>query len=113
VTECIFCRIANGEIAARLVAADDHVVAFHDLAPQAPTHVLVVPRRHVASLATADGADCDLLGRLLDTARRLADELGLAGGFRVVVNCGADAGQSVSHLHVHLLGGRAFGWPPG
>jgi histidine triad (HIT) family protein len=113
VSDCIFCRIAQGEIPAKLLAADDHVVAFHDLSPKAPTHVLIIPRRHIASLAVTDEADRDLLGRLLDAARRLATELGLADGFRVVINSGADAGQTVFHLHVHLLGGRAFGWPPG
>jgi histidine triad (HIT) family protein len=113
VSDCIFCRIADGEIPARQVASDDHLVAFHDVAPKAPTHVLIIPRRHVASLADAGADDRELLGRLLDAARRLAGELGLADGFRVVINSGADAGQTVFHLHVHLLGGRAFGWPPG
>lgn len=112
-SDCIFCRIAEGEIPADRLVADDQVVAFHDLSPQAPTHVLIIPRRHVASLAAADEGDRELLGRLLDAARRLAAELGLADGFRVVINSGADAGQTVFHLHVHLLGGRAFGWPPG
>lgn len=112
-SDCVFCRIARGEIPADRLVADDQVVAFHDLSPQAPTHVLIIPRRHVASLAAADEGDRELLGRLLDTARRLAAELGLSDGFRVVINSGADAGQTVFHLHVHLLGGRAFGWPPG
>jgi histidine triad (HIT) family protein len=112
VSDCLFCRIAAGEIPARIVHADEHVVAFHDVAPQAPTHVLVVPRRHLPSLAAAEAGDAPLLGRLLDACAAVARQLGLAS-YRVVVNNGEGAGQSVLHLHLHVLGGRGFTWPPG
>jgi histidine triad (HIT) family protein len=111
--DCIFCRIVRGEIPARLLFSDDSLVAFHDVAPQAPVHVLLVPRRHVPSLAASGADEPALLGALVARAARLAAELGLAGGYRLVVNCGEDGGQSVGHLHLHLLGGRAMGWPPG
>jgi histidine triad (HIT) family protein len=112
-SDCIFCRIAAGEIPARIEYSDDHVVAFHDLAPKAPTHVLVIPRRHLATLAESKAEDAQLLGHLMATTVELARKLALDDGFRVVVNNGAAAGQSVFHLHVHLLGGRSFAWPPG
>ena len=112
-SDCVFCRIAQGEIPARYVHQDDDLVAFHDLAPQAPVHVLLIPRRHLASLADCGDADGALVGRLALVAARLARELGLAGGWRLVANTGADGGQSVGHLHFHLLGGRRLGWPPG
>jgi histidine triad (HIT) family protein len=111
-SECIFCKIVSGDIPATIVHRDDEVVAFKDAHPQAPVHVLIVPRRHVASLNDA-GADERLLGRLLLVARDLAAASGIGEGYRVVNNCGASAGQSVFHLHVHLLGGRAMRWPPG
>jgi len=111
-SECIFCRIAAGEIPARIVHADEDVVAFHDLAPQAPTHILVIPKRHVASAAETTPEDAPLLGRVVATACELARRMEL-DGFRLVVNSGASAGQSVYHLHLHLLGGRRFTWPPG
>ena len=111
--DCIFCRIADGEIPARVVFADDQVVAFHDVAPKAPTHVLVIPRRHIATLYDAGADDAALLGRLNQTAIEVARELGLRDGFRLVFNCGEHAGRSVFHLHLHLLGGRDFAWPPG
>jgi histidine triad (HIT) family protein len=95
------------------VHQDEQVLAFHDLSPAAPTHLLVIPRRHLASLADVGPEDAELLGRLVAVAAELARERQLAGGFRVVLNAGPDAGQSVDHLHLHLLGGRAFSWPPG
>jgi histidine triad (HIT) family protein len=111
---CVFCRIAAGEIPARVLLTDDEVVVFHDVAPRAPTHLLVIPRRHVASLATATPYDAALLGRLMLAAAEAARVAGLAeSGFRVVTNTGAGAGQSVFHLHLHVLGGRPLGWPPG
>jgi histidine triad (HIT) family protein len=114
VSDCVLCRIASGEIPARLVHSDDEIVAFHDLAPQAPTHVLVVPRKHIATLLETTPEDVALLGRLqavaVDIARRLELD---RGGFRLVTNCLEGAGQSVFHLHLHLLGGRRFNWPPG
>jgi histidine triad (HIT) family protein len=111
---CIFCRIAAGQTRANLIFADDDVVAFHDLAPQAPTHALVIPRRHIASLAAATPADREVLGTLLLAAAEVARRCGIVdGGYRVVTNCGPGAGQSVFHVHLHVLGGRHLGWPPG
>lgn len=111
---CIFCRIAAGEIPANKVHEDDEVVAFRDLNPQAPTHVLIIPRRHVASLAAAGEADQALLGRLMLAARTIAQREGIANdGYRVVTNSGELGGQSVFHIHLHLLGGRPMTWPPG
>lgn len=109
----IFQKIADKEIPAKLIHEDEFCVAFHDISPQAPTHVLVVPRRHLARLTETSAADQALLGHLLLTAAKLARDLNLAKGFRIVVNNGPDGGESVPHLHVHLLGGRALGWPPG
>lgn len=110
---CIFCRIAAGEIPSKQVHADDEIVAFHDLSPQAPVHVLVIPRKHISSLDDAGAEDRALLGRILLTIRELATQLDIGGAYRVVNNCGAPAGQSVFHVHFHLLGGRPMGWPPG
>ncbi len=111
--ECLFCRIVAGEIPATLVHEGDDVLAFRDIDPKAPTHVLVIPRRHIASLDHVGDGDRDLLGRLLLVARDVARAEGLEGGWRVVANVGPDGGQSVDHLHVHVLGGRSLGWPPG
>jgi histidine triad (HIT) family protein len=111
--DTIFGRIVRGEIPARIVHDDDRCLAFHDVAPQAPVHVLVIPKQPLASLAEASEADADLLGHLVLVATQVARTLGLTTGYRLVVNCGRDGGQSVDHLHVHLLGGRQLGWPPG
>jgi histidine triad (HIT) family protein len=109
---CIFCRIVAGRIPATVVAANEHAVAFRDLHPRAPVHVLVVPRRHVVSLDAAE--DTAELGPLLALAADVARREGVADtGYRVVTNVGADGGQTVGHLHLHVLGGRAMGWPPG
>lgn len=111
---CIFCRIAAGEIPAKLVLENEHVVAFHDLSPHAPTHVLVIPRRHIVNVGSSEPGDGELLGQVLLACRAVAEKLGVAeGGFRVVLNTNADAGQSVDHLHAHVLGGRHLSWPPG
>ena len=111
---CLFCEIAAGRIPSRQAFSDDTLVAFHDINPQAPTHLLLIPRRHVGSLADLTAADGGLLERLAMTAARLARELGLeAAGYRLVINCGEAAGQTVPHLHLHLLAGRRLGWPPG
>jgi len=111
---CIFCEIVEGRRPSRTVYADDQVVAFHDVRPQAPVHVLVVPRHHVTSLLDLEPGDDGVLGAIVRKARDLARELGLGErGFRLVMNCGDDAGYSVYHIHLHLLGGRALGWPPG
>jgi len=110
---CIFCRIAAKEIPSGIVYEDDAIVAFRDLSPQAPTHVLVIPRRHVASLDGMDASDAGLLGAMMMAAKSIAAASGLTGGYRIVTNCGVDAGQSVQHVHLHLLGGRPMAWPPG
>jgi len=112
VSDCLFCKIAAGEIPAEIVKRTDTFVAFRDINPQAPTHVLVIPTYHVATLN--DAKDPGLLGRMLAFARDLARELGIAErGYRVVVNTNPDGGQTVFHLHVHVLGGRVMTWPPG
>jgi len=112
VSDTLFGKIARGELQADVVYEDDRAVAFRDIAPQAPTHVLVIPRKPIARLSESEDADEALLGHLLGVARRVARQEGLAD-FRLVVNDGAGAGQSVFHLHVHVLGGRPFRWPPG
>ena len=110
--DCLFCRIVRKEIPAKLVAEDEHCVAFRDINPQAPVHLLVIPREHVPSLEETD--DPALVGRLALLAAELAQKEGIAeSGYRMVVNTNADAGQTVFHVHLHLLGGRPMGWPPG
>jgi histidine triad (HIT) family protein len=109
----IFTKILQREIPAKIVYEDDHCLAFHDISPQAPVHVLVIPKREITGLSAIGPADAPLLGHLLTVVSRLAADLGLADGYRVVVNNGADGGQSVDHLHFHLLGGRKLTWPPG
>lgn len=109
---CLFCRIVRGEIPAALVWEDGHSLGFRDVDPKAPVHVLVIPKRHIASLNSAD--DPATLGRLMLAAREIAEAEGIAeAGYRTVINTGPDAGQSVQHLHVHVMGGRALSWPPG
>lgn len=111
---CLFCRIASGEVPAERVLEDDQLIAFRDVAPQAPVHVLLIPRHHVASALDLDEDDGDLLGRLFAAAARIARQEGVAeDGYRIVTNVGPAAGQSVPHLHLHLLGGRRLAWPPG
>ncbi len=111
---CLFCKIANGEIDADIVYEDVDVVAFRDIHPQAKHHILVIPRRHIATVNDAEEQDAELLGKLLLTARRLARELGVAeDGYRLVMNCNRDGGQTVFHIHLHLLAGRQLHWPPG
>lgn len=111
---CLFCRIVSGEISAKKVFEDDHVVAFHDINPQAPTHVLVIPRKHIASLDTLDEDEAPIVGLTIHRTAQIARDLHLEGdGYRVVANVGDAAGQTVFHIHFHLLGGRNFGWPPG
>ena len=111
-SDCLFCRIVRGEIPATIVAQDDASVAFRDIAPKAPTHILVVPREHIATLD--DARDAAVLGRVMLMAAEVARREGIvAGGYRTVINTNAGAGQTVFHLHVHVLGGRALTWPPG
>jgi histidine triad (HIT) family protein len=113
VTECLFCRIATGEIPAQFVYEDDAVVAFQDVNPQAPVHVLVIPRKHVPTL-TAAADDPELVARVVAAAAVVAAQQGIEeSGYRTVVNTGPDAQQSVQHLHLHVIGGRPLGWPPG
>lgn len=109
----IFQRIIDKEIPARIIYEDNRCLAFHDVAPQAPTHVLVIPKQPIASLAELADQDAELVAHMLLVIRDLAKQLGLDRGYRVVVNCGRDGGQSVDHLHFHLLGGRPLTWPPG
>ncbi len=111
-SDCIFCRIAQGKAEARIVYQDEEVTAFHDLNPRAPVHVLIIPNRHIASVAEAGVEDEPVLGKLFTVACRAAEELGVTD-YRLVINNGPQAGQSVFHLHVHLLGGRRMSWPPG
>lgn len=112
--DCLFCKMAAGTIKPDIVYEDDLVLAFRDIAPQAPVHVLLIPKRHVANLDAAGGEDAALLAHLLLTARRVARELAVAdNGYRLVNNCNRDGGQTVYHLHFHLLAGRALHWPPG
>jgi histidine triad (HIT) family protein len=109
----IFQQIIDGEIAADIVHEDDRCLAFRDIAPQAPVHVLVIPRKPIVSLAHLEDEDEALVGHLMLVARKVARDLGLENGFRTVINSGEDGGQSVDHLHVHVLGGRGLAWPPG
>ncbi len=111
--DCLFCRIAAGEIPVTRLYDDADAMAFADIHPQAPVHVLVIPKRHIASHAATLPADAALLGKLLGAAGEVARAQGLEGGYRLVVNTGADGGQTVEHLHIHVLGGRRLGWPPG
>ena len=113
-TDCLFCRIVAGDLPSTKVHEDDHVLAIRDIAPASPTHILVLPKRHIASALDLSDADAPLVGRMLAVAADLARSEGIAdAGYRLVSNVGAWGGQSVDHLHIHLMGGRAFAWPPG
>ena len=113
-SDCIFCKIAKGEIPSKKVFEDDELLAFHDLNPQAPVHFLVIPKKHIPNIMECEEQDSALLGRLLFKAQALAKELGCEkNGARFVYNCKSDAGQTVSHIHLHVLGGRRLSWPPG
>jgi histidine triad (HIT) family protein len=112
--DCLFCRIVAGDIPSTKVDEDDAILAIRDINPQAPTHILIMPRAHIASAQDLRATDADLLGRIFAMSADLADREGIVTtGYRVVTNVGRDAGQSVDHLHFHLLGGRRFSWPPG
>ena len=111
---CLFCRIVAGDIPADMVYENDEVIAFRDINPQAPFHALVVPRRHIATINDIEASDCELAGKLFLAAGAIAEQEGFAEpGFRTVMNCNAGAGQTVFHIHLHLLAGRGLGWPPG
>jgi len=111
--DCLFCKIAAGEIPAQKVYEDDKVLAFHDVDPKAPVHLLIIPKAHIGSVAEIDGDSAELAGHLIAVTAKIAGQLGLDDGFRVVTNCGRDGGQTVGHLHFHLLAGRQLSWPPG
>jgi len=112
-SDCLFCNIASGAIPVTRLYEDEQVLAFPDINPQAPVHILIIPRQHFASLAHTAPEDTGLLGYLLAAAAEIARQQNLAKGYRLVINTGSDGGQTVEHLHVHLLGGRHLGWPPG
>ncbi|NBD32444.1 MAG: HIT domain-containing protein [Cyanobacteria bacterium] len=112
-SDTIFSKIINREISADIVYEDDRAIAFKDINPQAPTHILVVPKKPIPQLAVSATADQDLLGHLLLTVKQVAADAGLGNGYRVVINNGTDGGQTVDHLHLHILGGRPMTWPPG
>ena len=113
-SECLFCKMVNGDIQPYVVYEDDDVLAFRDVNPQAPLHVLVIPKKHIATINDLEPGDAELTGRLFLAARRIAEQEGLdARGYRTVMNCNAEAGQSVYHLHLHVLAGRPMNWPPG
>ena len=112
-SDCIFCKIVDGKIPANIVTQDDRAVAFRDLNPQAPTHVLIIPKKHIASLDVLDDTDAAIVGHLHVVAKQIAKAEGLTDGWRTVFNVGKHAGQTVFHIHLHLLGGRPLGWPPG
>jgi histidine triad (HIT) family protein len=111
--DCLFCRIVAGDIPARKVYEDEHTFAFEDIDPKAPTHILVVPKKHIRGLKEVTSEDAEIVGRCHLTAAQVARERGIENGYRTVLNVGPGAGQSVFHLHVHLLGGRDLKWPPG
>ncbi len=110
---CLFCRIAAGEIPANKVFEDDKVVAFYDIDPQAPMHIVVIPREHIGSMSEVNVNNAALIGYIFQVIAEITKDKAFAGGYRVVSNCGADAGQSVEHIHFHLLAGRGLAWPPG
>lgn len=112
--DCLFCKIAAGQIPAKVVYQDDQLLAFEDISPRAPHHLLIIPQKHIATLNDIHDEDCELLGRMVQTASQLAKQLNIhEDGYRIVSNCNAGAGQTVFHIHLHLLGGRSLTWPPG
>ena len=110
---CIFCKIANGEIPSKKAYEDDQILAFYDLDPQAPVHILLIPKNHISSANELTEENSKVVSHIFVVAAKLAKELGLEKGYRIVNNCGEDGGQTVQHLHFHLLGGRSMKWPPG
>ena len=111
--DCLFCSIVSGDIPSNKVYEDDAVVVFHDIGKKAPVHVLIVPKKHIVSVAQTDEADMGIFTHIMRVAKKVASDLGLKNGYRIVVNTGDDGGQTVAHLHFHLLGGRFMTWPPG
>ena len=113
-SDCLFCKFVSGEIQPDVVYDDDDVLAFRDVNPQAPTHILVIPKRHISTLNDLESNDAELMGKLYLAAQKVAQDEGIAEpGYRTLINCNAEAGQTVFHIHLHLLGGRSMGWPPG
>ncbi len=112
-SDCIFCKIAAGEIPSNKVYEDDQCLAFYDLSPQAPVHFLVIPKTHIPSAAAVDSSNSAVVGHIYEVIAKVAGQLGLDKGFRVVTNCGEEGGQTVGHLHFHVLAGRSLAWPPG
>ena len=113
-TDCIFCKMASGEIQPDVVLENEEILAFRDLNPQAPTHILIIPKRHIATTNDLQAEDAELIGKLVLASKTIAEQEGLSErGYRTVLNCNAEAGQSVFHVHLHMLGGRPMGWPPG
>lgn len=111
---CLFCQIAAKEIPANIVYEEKHIIAFHDIAPQAPNHILIIPRKHIATINDIQLEDNELIGDMMLVAKKLAADLNLSKpGYRVIMNCNQNGGQAVYHIHFHLLGGRQMGWPPG
>ena len=111
--DCVFCKIAKGEIPSNKVYEDERILAFTDLDPQAPVHVLLIPKEHIGSAAEITAENSGIVAHIFEAAAKLAEEMGLQKGYRIVVNTGEDGGQTVGHLHFHLLGGRSMEWPPG
>lgn len=111
--DCLFCKIINKEIPAQIIYEDDQVIAFNDISPQAPTHALIIPRKHISTLNDIESNDSALVGHMVKSAAQIAKQMGFAeNGYRTVFNCNQDGGQTVYHIHLHLLGGKAMGWPP-
>lgn len=111
--DCLFCKIINGDIPSSKVYEDDTVYAFNDIDPQAPVHILIIPKEHIKSAAEINADNSNIVAHIFEVAAKIAEEKGLSDGFRIVTNCGDSAGQSVKHLHFHMLSGRDFTWPPG
>ncbi len=111
--DCLFCKIVSKEINASIVYEDDDFLAFRDINPVAPSHILIIPKRHIETVNELEETDALLMGRMLVIAKKIAAEEGLSDGYRLVLNCGKDGGQEVFHIHLHLIGGRKMGWPPG
>lgn len=112
--DCVFCMIRDKKIPSQIVYEDDELIAFNDINPEAPVHVLIIPKKHISSVMKIEDGDAKLLSSIFNVAKKLAKEFNIAeSGFRIVTNCGKDGGQSVDHMHFHLLGGRAMQWPPG
>lgn len=113
-SDCLFCKISSGEIPSNQVYSDDQIVAFRDISPVAPQHILLIPRKHIQSVAALDSEDAAIMGHIMLSARKIAEQEGFAeSGFRCVLNTGEDGGQTVGHIHLHLLAGRGLSWPPG